>query len=342
MNLYFDVRHQHIERTDHERPVADSRNFLHAHFNFLTDEWNGITKTACFWRGDEAYNVILDDDDNALVPWEVLSEGCFEVSCYGGDLITNDRAIVRITKSGYAEGKTPENPTPSVYSTILNKLSNLDQRLDTKENTSNKENEINDSNINDSDKYASIPAICKWIEEKIDGKNLINFDFVEQFKLKYPVSSPASPGVAGSNNAIYTYDSNHLEIRHPENEEYTGVSITGVLAPPQFNLKTSAIYELDSSKVIRIDCYNARIIYMLLDENKRTVGGNSTGSRVYLATGPSTFTLSPSEANVKYIQISVFAVNDLQANRYATYSNVRINDKNDGSIRARLDELVKI
>ena len=46
--LTFDVSNQHIRRTDSFRVVAKSKNYLHAKFCFLTEEWNGKGKTALF------------------------------------------------------------------------------------------------------------------------------------------------------------------------------------------------------------------------------------------------------------------------------------------------------
>lgn len=119
MILNFKIKNQHIERTDNEMVVANSKNYLYAHFDFCTEEWNGIAKSVNFIKGDEAYTIILDDDCNALVPHEIITEGVFEVSCFGGDLITNDTAKVRVAKSGYIEGIAPPEPTPDVYSAIL-------------------------------------------------------------------------------------------------------------------------------------------------------------------------------------------------------------------------------
>lgn len=119
MILNFKITNQHIERADNEMVVADSKNYLYAHFDFCTDEWKDITKSVNFIKGDEAYTIVLGDDCKALVPHEVIKEGVFEVSCFGGDLITNDTAKVRVSKSGYIEGIAPPEPTPDVYSAIL-------------------------------------------------------------------------------------------------------------------------------------------------------------------------------------------------------------------------------
>ena len=114
--LTFDVTNQHIRRTDSFRVVAKSKNYLHAQFCFLTEEWNEKEKTALFG----SYPVILNGDA-CLVPWEVLKgPGTFSVSVFAGDLVTVDKVFVRVYESGYCEEVVPgEPPTPDVYAQIV-------------------------------------------------------------------------------------------------------------------------------------------------------------------------------------------------------------------------------
>ena len=121
--LNFSIKNQTITRTDNFNVVGDSYNYLKACFSF-SEEWDGI-KTAVFKYGDNAYCVILPDDNCCLVPWEVIKPPYFTVSVFGGDLITANIATVSVEKSGYTEGETPEEPTPDVYSQILQKLEEL-------------------------------------------------------------------------------------------------------------------------------------------------------------------------------------------------------------------------
>ena len=102
MNIKFHVNRQHITRTDHAYVVAGSRNFLGCEFTF-TPEWEGIVKTAVFQNGDTAYHVVLENDAIAAAAMPVLSEGCWNISVFGGDLITADSAplvVVYETLSG--------------------------------------------------------------------------------------------------------------------------------------------------------------------------------------------------------------------------------------------------
>ena len=51
--LLFEIKHQHIARQDTFEPVAYSRNYLYAHFDFLTEEWEDGISTATDY---EPYN----------------------------------------------------------------------------------------------------------------------------------------------------------------------------------------------------------------------------------------------------------------------------------------------
>lgn len=122
MNISFEVTNQIIKRTDENKVVADSRNYLSAEFTF-TDEWQG-TITAVFKKDGTAYAVILDEENKCTVPWEVISEGRFSVSCFCGNRVTANRAFVGVIASGYEEGETPSEPTPDVYAELVERTDN--------------------------------------------------------------------------------------------------------------------------------------------------------------------------------------------------------------------------
>ena len=117
--LQFKVSNQTIERTDNFEVVADSRNYLKAHFTF-SDEWSGDI-TAIFGYKDEYYSVLLRDGE-CTVPWEVIKPYDFSVSVVCGDRITTGCEIVKVEKSGYKECQTPKAPTPDVYAQILSSV----------------------------------------------------------------------------------------------------------------------------------------------------------------------------------------------------------------------------
>ena len=124
MRITFEVGNQTIIRTDRNKIVANSKNYLFADFSFSSD-WDGVIKTAIFSKGKKSYSVILDKDNSCLVPWEVLEVGDFSVSVFGGDLITTDSSIIPVIESGYTEGQTPSNPTPDVYQQIISMIEDI-------------------------------------------------------------------------------------------------------------------------------------------------------------------------------------------------------------------------
>lgn len=129
IQLFFEVTNQAIKRTDTFKPVARSQNYLYAHFDFLTEEWENLTITAIFSYNDINKEVILDADNNCLVPWEAIeNEGDIYVSVFAGNLITVNKSRVHIYESGYSSDIESETePTPSIYAQLLDKMDELEQ-----------------------------------------------------------------------------------------------------------------------------------------------------------------------------------------------------------------------
>ena len=114
MTITFELSHQLIHRTDQNCLASGSRNYVYAKFEPLTDDW-AAPITAVFGN----YSVILDSENQCLVPWEVLaSPGTFSVSAFCADLHTATCTPVTVHPSGYIEGQTPQPPTPSVYAEL--------------------------------------------------------------------------------------------------------------------------------------------------------------------------------------------------------------------------------
>ena len=120
MVLEFELHYQTISFINKGvKIVANSKNYLKAHFNTLGDDWERPI-TAIFKSGDDIYNVILDDNDMCLVPWEVLKDvTSVSVSAFSGDLHTANKVVFNVEESGYEEGLTPGEPTPDVYQQLI-------------------------------------------------------------------------------------------------------------------------------------------------------------------------------------------------------------------------------
>lgn len=119
--LIFNIRHQRINRVDCFLPARYSKNYLYAEFNFLTQDWEGVSKTAVFKSKKYFIPVVLGESDTCLVPHEVLEETKFSVSVFGGNLITVDSEEVKVFEAGYRSDLV-EPPTPDVYTQILTSL----------------------------------------------------------------------------------------------------------------------------------------------------------------------------------------------------------------------------
>ena len=117
--LNFSVINQRIT-SDDTSVVADSRNYLAARFCF-DNTWQGVEKTAVFSQGDKVYNMLLEGD-MCRIPAEVISEGAFYVSVFGGDLITADKIQIDVTESGLLEGVAPPVPTPDIYNQLVERV----------------------------------------------------------------------------------------------------------------------------------------------------------------------------------------------------------------------------
>lgn len=114
MRLDFTLDRQVITRTDSNRVVAGSKGYVTAHFTDVSGDWHEPV-TAIFG----SYVVILEDM-GCTVPWEALADpGAFEVSAFCGDLHTANTVRVDVEASGYKQGETPADPTPDVYSQLM-------------------------------------------------------------------------------------------------------------------------------------------------------------------------------------------------------------------------------
>lgn len=133
MIISFDVNNQIISRTDENRVVSKSVNYLIAKFSF-SEDWNKNSLiTPLFISSDKkAYTPELrtdgkyiDEDGCCFVPHEALETGgilLVSVTEYDGDLkkrITANTAVVHVEESGETTAQTSMVPTPSVYEQIM-------------------------------------------------------------------------------------------------------------------------------------------------------------------------------------------------------------------------------
>ena len=105
MDLEFNVNHQTVTRTDKEKVVNFSDDYLRLCFNFGTDDWTGASKFILVFCGDSVYRMALTDD-KFVVPEELLTTQKLVFSIYGvtqSYRITTPKILLHLLIAGYDE-----------------------------------------------------------------------------------------------------------------------------------------------------------------------------------------------------------------------------------------------
>lgn len=90
-------------------------------------KWDGLHKTAVFWRNEKnAYHVLLDEDDSCAIPWEVLNDdGRIYIGFFGvnedGAQHTSQVLGYNIVQGAITPDTAPRNPTADLYTQLLAK-----------------------------------------------------------------------------------------------------------------------------------------------------------------------------------------------------------------------------
>lgn len=114
MTLTFSLNRQTIIRTDRNRLVSGSRNYIYAKFKDVSGDWQPPI-TAIFSN----YSTILDNEFTCVVPWEAIDQpGELVVSAFCGDLHTANEIVIPIENGGYTEGSAPSPPPTDIYNKI--------------------------------------------------------------------------------------------------------------------------------------------------------------------------------------------------------------------------------
>lgn len=94
-------------------------------------QWDGFERTAVFWRSEaEAYHVLLDEEDSCQVPPEVTAdEGTIYFGVFGVDPAgrqrTSEVLTYRIVKGAITTGTKPSEPTPDIYTQLLEQYASI-------------------------------------------------------------------------------------------------------------------------------------------------------------------------------------------------------------------------
>ena len=118
--------------------VAGSVNVHQVKFEF-SEDWADLTKTVTFKSLNESRSVILDEEGECVIPWEVLKSS--SPYLYVGLIGTRDAEVVLPTiwadlgevRNGATPGEDISDPTPTVYEQVLSELGNRANNLNVKD-----------------------------------------------------------------------------------------------------------------------------------------------------------------------------------------------------------------
>jgi hypothetical protein len=117
-------------------------------------KWDGMTKTAVFWRTeDEVYRVVLDDEDGCTIPREVLTDqGVIYFGLFGinADGLRRTTQVMRynVAKGAITDGTQPSDPTPELWDQVLAKCQAMVERqANFEKNLSDRQDELEKSTI---------------------------------------------------------------------------------------------------------------------------------------------------------------------------------------------------
>lgn len=122
--------------------ASDTIDYITVKANFMTADWNGLSKVVHFKQGENDYAFVLDSDNEIKENQHLnLTSGTYEVWVHGNDdnkRITTTIASVTVQKTGGQEGEPPIEVPLSVGEQILQKAENA-------ENTANEVKNLADS-----------------------------------------------------------------------------------------------------------------------------------------------------------------------------------------------------
>lgn len=123
-----------------ESPVIASQGILEDSVVFdFSSEWDGYGKVALFWREEDEerediYQVIVDENNAAVVPWEVTqADGTICITVFGtkdNSVLTAEILHYKIVEGLFTEGSGSEPPTPDIYQQILAIAGDVSDKFD--------------------------------------------------------------------------------------------------------------------------------------------------------------------------------------------------------------------
>lgn len=127
MRINVEVVNQNLLIPPEDKYVVEgTQEFIEFHFN-LRDGWENLVVFAQFIQEDQAYNVYLDEDNNAFLPAEIES-GLLHVVLYGtaGDVIAiSNNLRMRVQRTPYVGDGQSTEITLSLYQQMVDEFAQL-------------------------------------------------------------------------------------------------------------------------------------------------------------------------------------------------------------------------
>ena len=118
--IEFKATGSNLRRIDLNKVVAYTQNELSARFS-LNSDWDDLNPIVAVFSkdGGTCYDMVLDDNRECTVPWEVLSgKGVLTVSLVGGNTLTSTEVEINVLATGQLGGLVSQ-PTDTLYRQLL-------------------------------------------------------------------------------------------------------------------------------------------------------------------------------------------------------------------------------
>lgn len=133
--MNFKIQNQQLKQIGETKPANHSQEYLELSFEFLTTDWNGLTKFGLFTNQQGLKYRVALTDDKVIVPNSCLADEKFLFSIYGvlDDVrITTNQLTIYLKDSGYV--RDVENDIPDDDPTIVEEIyTAIDTKADASE-----------------------------------------------------------------------------------------------------------------------------------------------------------------------------------------------------------------
>lgn len=131
MRVDVEVRNQDlIIPPDNECIVEGTQEFIQFHF-ILNDGWENLTNFAQFIQDGTAYNVYLDEDNNAYLPAEIVT-GFVQMLLYGtggNTVAVSHYLLIRVRRTRFVGNGQSTEISQSLYQQLVDRVDQLEASI---------------------------------------------------------------------------------------------------------------------------------------------------------------------------------------------------------------------